>query len=168
MPRLLVPDLPKMRTEVFKLAHCHETAGHFGINATCLRASQKFFWPGMTSALKREVKRCQHCLAKETQVKQRETVHKPRKHGFPGEVLYVDLVGPLPRSDKGSIYVCTMQDGFTKFVTAGLSPIKRQPQRPTPSWRDSSPSLVAQIGYIPTKAQSSRMPCGQICVTACA
>jgi hypothetical protein len=29
MPRLLVPDLPKMRTEVFKWAHCHETAGHF-------------------------------------------------------------------------------------------------------------------------------------------
>ena len=123
-PRLLVPDLPKMRTEVFKWAHCHETAGHFGINATCLRASQKFFWPGMTSALKRDVKRCQHCLAKETQVKQRDTVHKPRKHGFPGEVLYVDLVGPLPRSDKGSVYVCTMQDGFTKFVTAVPIPNK--------------------------------------------
>ena len=123
-PRLLVPETSKLRGEVFKWSHCHQTAGHFGMNATCLRASNRFYWPGMNSALRHEVKRCQHCLAKQTQVKQRDTVHKPRRHGFPGEVLYVDLVGPLPRSDKGNAYVCTMQDGFTKYVTAMPIPNK--------------------------------------------
>ena len=83
-----------------------------------LQAANKFYWPSMSSTLKMEVKSCQPCMAKQTQVKKREALHKPKKYGFPGEVLYVDLVGPLPRSDKGNAYICTLQDGFTKFVTA--------------------------------------------------
>ena len=121
---ILIPEVPKLRQEVFRWSHCHETAGHFGINATHLRAANKFYWPSMGSALKMEVKRCQPCMAKQTQVKQRDALHKPRKHGFPGEVLYVDLVGPLPRSDMKNTYICTMQDGFTKFVNAVPIPNK--------------------------------------------
>jgi deoxyuridine 5'-triphosphate nucleotidohydrolase len=117
-PRILIPEGREMREEVFQWSHAHPSAGHFGTNATCLRAVQKFYWPGMSGEMRRGVKRCDLCLAKITKVNTHQAKHQPRQHGFPGEVLYVDLVGPLPRTDGGKAYICTMQDGFTRYVTA--------------------------------------------------
>ena len=123
-PRLLIPEVQELRDEVFRWSHAHPSAGHFGTTATCLRAVQKFYWPGMSSQMRQSVKRCDICLAKITKVNTHQAKHQPRQHGFPGEVLYVDLVGPLPRTDGGKAYICTMQDGFTRYVTATTIPNK--------------------------------------------
>ena len=96
----------------------HPTAGHFGIKATTLRAAQRFYWPGMASNLKREIKKCDICLARQTRVNTHEAIHKGLKHGYPGEIVYIDLVGPLPRSDKGNRYITTIQYGFSRYATA--------------------------------------------------
>ena len=122
--RILVPSKHKIREEVYKFSHEHPSAGHFGAQATCARAALKFYWPGMNADLKRQVKRCDTCLAKIQQVNQKEGEHKPRKHGFPGEVLYVDLVGPMPETNKGDRYILTMQDGFSRYCTASTIPNK--------------------------------------------
>ena len=45
-----------MQNEVFYWSHEHPSAGHFGCNATNLRACQKFYWPGMNEFLKRKVR----------------------------------------------------------------------------------------------------------------
>ena len=54
----------------------------------------------------------------------KDTVHKPHRLGYPGEVLFIDLVGPLPESPTGMRYVMTLQDGFSRFVSASLVPCK--------------------------------------------
>ena len=125
--RILVPSDPEIRKEVFYWSHEHPSAGHFGCNATSLRACQKFYWPGMTEFLKRKVKNCGTCLAKIQKTHLHHTVHKPRRHGYPGEVLYVDLVGPLPETARGNKYIVTMMDGFTKYVAAVTIPCKEAP-----------------------------------------
>ena len=122
--RIAIPEQQDLRDEVFRWSHCHPSAGHFGESATAMRASLKFFWPGMIGYLKRQVKKCGKCLAKQQKVDTKQTVHQPRRHGYPGEVLYVDLVGPLPESAKGDKYVLTMQDGFSKFAVAYPIPCK--------------------------------------------
>ena len=122
--RILVPNKAKIRDEVYKFSHVHPSAGHFGTHATCARAALKFYWPGMNADLKRKVKSCDTCLAKIQQVNLKNGEHKPRKHGFPGEVLYIDLVGPMPETDKGDRYIATMQDGFSRYCAASTIPNK--------------------------------------------
>ena len=40
----------------------------------------------------------------------------PCKLGYPGEVLYVDLVGPFDENKNGDKYILMMQYGFSKFT----------------------------------------------------
>ena len=116
--RILVPNNAKLRAEIFKFSHMHPSAGHFGTQATSARAALKFYWPGMASELKQQVKKCDTCLAKIQQVNLKGGQHKPRKHWFPGEVLYIDLVIPMPTTHDGMRYIVTMQDGFSRYCTA--------------------------------------------------
>ena len=122
--RILVPNNAKLRDEIFQFSHMHPSAGHFGTQATSARAALKFYWPGMASELKQQVKKCDTCLAKIQQVNLKSGQHKPRKHGFPGEVLYIDLVGPMPTTHDGMKYIVTMQDGFSRYCTACTIPNK--------------------------------------------
>ena len=116
--RILIPNNEKIRREVLHWCHEHPTAGHFGVTATCLRATPKFFWPGMATYLTEAVKKCDRCLAKQKKVNHKQTIHQPRRHGYIGQVLYIDLVGPLPRTDTGNAYIVTMQDGYSRWVSA--------------------------------------------------
>ena len=122
--RLLIPESEKLRREVYHWSHVHTTAGHFGITATCLRAAQRFFWPNMATYLKRAVNYCDDCISKQQKVNLKQTEHKPRRHGHPNQVLYIDLVGPLPKSEKKNRFILTMQDRFTKFSSAVAIPNK--------------------------------------------
>ena len=111
--RVLVPE--SARQEVFHLSHSHQTAGHFGITATLQRAKRKFYWPGMSLYLKSKVQTCANCLMKQTKVNHRTGPHVPRNNSYPGEVIYVDLIGPYPETTEGYRYCLTIEDGFTRF-----------------------------------------------------
>ena len=111
--RVLVPEAA--RQEVFHLSHSHQTAGHFGITATLQRAKKKFYWPGMSLYLKSKVQTCANCLMKQTKVNHRTGPHVPRHNSYPGEVIYVDLIGPYPETTEGYRYCLTIEDGFTRF-----------------------------------------------------
>ena len=127
LQQILIPEAKKLKDEVFKWSHVHPSAGHFGVEATVARAQLKFYWPGMYGNLKADVAACEVCLAKQQKVNTHHTEHQPRRHGYPGEVLYVDLVGPMPKSHKDNLFICTMQDGFSKYVTAVMIPCKEAP-----------------------------------------
>ena len=109
---ILVPE--KFKDAVFYWSHQHPSAGHFSDLPTVLRAKMKFWYPGMTSDLKRKIRSCSSCLAK-ARVKSKDCVHRPRKSGFPGERLNIDLVGPLPVTPQGNRYILTVEDAFTRF-----------------------------------------------------
>ena len=120
--RLVVPQ-HKYET-VFYWAHSHLMSGHFGSTATYDRAVNKFYWPGMLLYLKQQVGMCGVCLAKVQKPDAREVKHCPLVKGYLGEMLYVDLVGPLPRTKTDLRYILTIEDAFTKYVHA--VPIKNK------------------------------------------
>ena len=113
-----------LKAEVFSWSHEHPSAGHFGQTATIERARLHFYYPGMTHTLKRMVKNCETCLQKIQKTDLKDTVHKPHKYGYPGEVLFLDLVGPMPETHDGMRYILTFQDGFSKYVCTSLIPCK--------------------------------------------
>ena len=114
--RMVMPQ--SIRKSVFFWAHQSITAGHFGQTATVMRAQLRFWYPGMAQDLKRKVASCGDCLAKRTKIKIRDGKHMPQKAGYPGQKIYVDLVGPLPVTTNQERYVLTVEDGFTRHGNA--------------------------------------------------
>lgn len=93
------------------------TSGHSGIYKTFHRIANRFYWPKMKSDITRYINHCHKCLAFKSeqklplgQMSSRLNITKP------WELITVDLVGPLPKSSKGFIYIFSVCDYFSKFV----------------------------------------------------
>ena len=54
-------------------------------------------------------------MAKNRKVSNHDGVHKSAGRGYPGQTLFMDLVGPLNMMPCGSKYALTMQDGFSRY-----------------------------------------------------
>ena len=111
--QILVPDA--LRDQVFKYCHQHSTAGHFGQEATWLKAVRDFYYVGMRADLNNRIKLCTTCWNKDTKAKLKAGKHVPRRTGYPLELVAIDLVGPLPVDSTGWKYILTAEDVFTKF-----------------------------------------------------
>ena len=114
--QICVPERLKPNTHMWY--HSHVSAGHFGIRATLLRCSERFYYPGMKKDSETRVKACPECLAKIQRVKILDATHQPRKTGYVGELLFVDLVGPMPVTNSQHKYILTMEDAYSRYVVA--------------------------------------------------
>lgn len=104
------------RVDLISGHHDGPTAGHAGIFKTYHRLLQKYFWPKMRADVAKYVRSCRTCLAHKPEQKApaglmcgRPDIRKP------WELVSVDIVGPLPRSSTGHIYILSVQDYFSKF-----------------------------------------------------
>jgi deoxyuridine 5'-triphosphate nucleotidohydrolase len=112
--RVLIPQ--SLRDEVFFYLHTHQHCGHFGIEATLARAKQRVYYPGMSVDLKNRVRTCGNCLQKVTKTDNKAGAHVPRRSSYPGELIYIDLIGPYEPSSEGFKYCLTVEDAFTRFA----------------------------------------------------
>ena len=104
------------RQELIRRLHDEPTAGHLGVAKTIARVARLYYWPGMFRDIARYVGRCEQCA--------RHKAHQQRPAGYahqhrvrqPWEQVTLDLVGPLPRSTNGHIWLLNMQDRFSKWV----------------------------------------------------
>ena len=105
----------KMRMEVVREAH-HEA--HFGFNKTLAMVRQKWYWPGMTSHIRRQVRCCLECQkAKPAAHRQSKDQNKLRA-GRPWQIVAVDLCGPLPETTRGNTQILVLADHFTRWYDA--------------------------------------------------
>ena len=120
--QICVPD--KLQGIVHEWSHAHPTSGHFGIRATLLRTGERFYYPGMKKDSETRVKACPECLAKIQRAKVRDATHQPRRTGYVGELLFVDLVGPMPVTRDQHKYILTIEDAYSRYVMAVPIPNK--------------------------------------------
>lgn len=112
--KIVVPK--EDRSKLLHENHDTVTSGHVGIYKTYERLKSKYYWPKMKADVTRYIHRCQVCIA-----------HKPINHtpsGLmgsrptitkPWQMIAVDVVGPLPRSSSGYVYILVVSDYFSKF-----------------------------------------------------
>ena len=115
--------LPRtLRPEILKELHNSPTAGHLGVNKLLNKVKQRYYWVGMAEDVRSWVRRCNTCA----QIK-----NPPRKPlaplqqyavGAPIERVAMDILGPLPKTDQGNVYVLVIGDYFTKWVEAFALP----------------------------------------------
>ncbi len=111
--RPLVPATD--RTAVFLTIH---SVAHPGIRATRRLLSARFVWHGMARYINAWCRDCQTCqrgkVTKQPPAMVQNFATPCRRFAH----VHLDLVGPLPRSEDGHVYVLTVIDISTRWVEA--------------------------------------------------
>lgn len=117
IPKSMVP-------EVLQKHHDDPLSSHCGINKTLERIRRYYFWPNLVWDVKNYVNSCEVCKS----TKHPNVVMRPpmgdtgSSHRF-FQRLYVDFIGPYPRSSSGNIGIFIVLDHFSKFCF--LRPVKK-------------------------------------------
>lgn len=113
--RVVVP-LEK-RPDVLKACHDDPLSAHGGRHKTIDRVCRDYYWPRMHDSITRYVRSCLVCQAtKHSNMVQRAPMGERFNVSRPWQALYVDFVGPFPRSKSGFVYLFVAVDAFSKFV----------------------------------------------------
>ncbi|CAB4434111.1 unnamed protein product [Rhizophagus irregularis] len=98
------------------IAHDHELSEHFGIDATYERVKEKYYWKGMRRDIEIYVKSCDSCQRRRKPIGKHElNVIKVKE---PFYQIGIDVVGPLPITERNNRYIVTAMDYFTKWPEA--------------------------------------------------
>ena len=115
--QLVLPE--KLRDNVLQVAHDSILGGHLGNTKTLDRVLNNFFWPGITQDVQRYCQSCDICQRTfpkgrggKAPLGQMPIIHTPFSR------VAVDLVGPLPLSNKGNRFILVLVDCATRYPEA--------------------------------------------------
>lgn len=120
--KIWVPD--GLRKSIMEECHNPPSASHGGVDKTLELIRRQYFWPGMSSEIRSFVAKCSTC--KETKSPSqtlRPLMGSPPIAHRPFQNLYIDLLGPYPRSKAGNAVILIVLDQLTKFVW--LKPLRK-------------------------------------------
>ena len=100
--------------------HSDPLAGHFSLEETYRRVKLRYYWPQMFNDVRAYVKSCDECQ-KRGKNKRTEPLH-PIKVGRPFDRVGMDIVGPLPKTKRGNVYIVVATDYLTKWPEARAIP----------------------------------------------
>ncbi|KAG5865599.1 hypothetical protein JTB14_015089 [Gonioctena quinquepunctata] len=105
--KLVIPK--NKRKDILLKCHDDPQAGHPGVFKTFKRVSEHFYWPF-------HVERCKVCC--ENKPEQRKPAGLLTPHRVvdrPFQLVCCDLIGPIPRSNRGFKFILVIVDNFSKF-----------------------------------------------------
>ena len=118
--QLVVPR--GLRTAVLQAVHGAPGSGHFGVTKTLRRLRQRCYWGRFRRDVEDFCRRCDLCTARKGPPGRSHAHLQQHLVGAPMERVAVDIVGPLPRTDNGIIYILSAIDYFTKWPEAYALP----------------------------------------------
>lgn len=113
--KLWVPN--SLTKQILETEHNLPTASHGGIKKTLDRIRRLYHWPTMSKDIYEYVSQCQTC--KETKFPNstlRPNMHLTEFPKRPWQKIFVDFLGPYPRSKDGHTVIFIVVDHLTKFV----------------------------------------------------
>ena len=99
--------------------------GHFGMNATVEKVSQRYWWKGFSSSARDFVKNCEICQRNNPSNKAPPSALHPI--AVDSQVFSrwgIDLIGPLKETKNGNRYVIVAVEYLTKWPELGALPNK--------------------------------------------
>ena len=111
-----------LQETVLEAMHGAAGSGHFGVTKTLRRLRQSFYWGQCRRDVEDFCRRCDACTARKGPPGRSHAPLQQCPVGAPMERVAVDIVGPLPRSDKGNRFVLSAIDYFTKWPEAYALP----------------------------------------------
>ena len=92
--------------------------GHEGVFKTYNRLKRDYFWINMILDVKYIVNTCDRCQKFKPQPQNAYVENIPTKPGRPFTKVGLDIIGPLPQTNKGNQYIIVLVDYLTKWVEA--------------------------------------------------
>lgn len=119
--KLVVPL--KAREEIIRSCHDNVKSGHLGVEKTHWRVGRLYYWPNMFSDIAKYIGRCDVCQKVKPPNRAQYGKMFPRYLTTPWEIVSTDMIGPMPRSKSGNVYILVFQDLFSKWVE--IVPIRK-------------------------------------------
>ncbi|KAI5717968.1 hypothetical protein M8J77_014305 [Diaphorina citri] len=110
--KLVIPDqqIPDVLREV------HDDAAHFGVEKTYARLTKHYYFPGMWNKVNDYVRTCKACQEVKSPPLKPPGLMNSHPSDGPWQRVYMDLMGPYPRSSRNNVYILVIEDQFTKWV----------------------------------------------------
>ena len=120
--KLVIPN--SLIESFLSQAHNPPSSAHFGVAKTLERLQRFYFWPSMVSDVRSYIQKCQICkTCKPMNQTLRPPMGKFVEVDRPFQRLYIDFLGPYPRSRSGNTSLFMVLDQFSRFIL--LKPMRR-------------------------------------------
>ena len=118
----------KCRSIVLRLAHDVPMAGHLGVTKTKDRVLQRYYWPGVFKDIADYCRTCEVCQRSQPRRPARAEMVPMPLITKPFQRIAMDLVGPLPRTQRGNRFILTICDYATRYPEAIALPSTEAPR----------------------------------------
>jgi len=111
--QVVVPET--LRPRILMSYHQATVAGHPGVRRMYDTLRQGVYWPTMIVDVYATVRGCDTCARDRVQVNKHTNPLKLFPAVKPLEEVAIDLLGPLPKSRKGKLYILVIADRYSKL-----------------------------------------------------
>jgi hypothetical protein len=105
----------KDRQEICKEVH---ELNHMGVKRMLSAISSRWYWANMTADIKATVEGCDACKRKGMKTLKEDPELKPIKPADIFRRVHIDMLGPMPKTERGNKWVCIAVDSLSKWPFA--------------------------------------------------
>jgi len=113
-PRIVIPTT--LVSTVLTYYHELPFTAHQGVSRTLSFISRKYWWETMRNDVTRFIKVCDDCARRKTGYRVKAPLGDVLVAKEFLDIVSLDIVGPLPVTERGHRYLLTFVDHFTRFV----------------------------------------------------
>lgn len=114
-PAQIIKDENKI-LRIIEENHVTPLGGHVGINKLTQKLRRNYYWINMKSTITKYVKSCLFCKQNKHTIKTQELFTHTTTPDQTFQIISMDTIGPLTRSNKGNRYALTIQCELSKYV----------------------------------------------------
>jgi len=111
--QIVVPE--KLRPRVLLAHHSSAVAGHPGVRRMYNTLTRGYYWPTMIVDVHATVRACETCARDRMQFIQHTNPLKLFPAKRPLDDVAIDIMGPLPKTTHGKLYILVMMDRYSKL-----------------------------------------------------
>ena len=114
---MILAVLPSsLRHRILRLAHYTAIAGHPRQTRLHRRLKRSYYWPHMAADISATARQCTPCAKNRLRLIRKASEMKLFPATAPLDLVAIDILGPLPRSARGYIFMLVVSDRFTKLT----------------------------------------------------
>ena len=114
--KVIVPK--QLRQELILKYHEGIGGGHLGFEKALIKIKKRFYWPRMKEDVKLACANCTRCGARKITTHALKRAMTPMAAGFQWERIAMDIVGPLPKTQRNNRYLFVVIDYYSRWPEA--------------------------------------------------